>query len=95
MDDKPVSISNAEFAGYEEEEIDRITAAESEKIEQSPVLPGRMAEIEAELGPGEWGEHWITVDDKGDRVYAKVYFGAGRTVALDADGRVVRDFTYA
>lgn len=95
MDDtRPVLISNAEFTGYEEEDIDRLTAAEHDKLSRSPHMPRLRAEIEAELGPGHWEEHWVTLDASGRRVYANVYYGEHRVKAVTAAGDVARDFEY-
>ncbi|MGE5530267.1 MAG: hypothetical protein ACM3X6_14165 [Patescibacteria group bacterium] len=92
--ERPLVITNAEFAGYEEEDIDRITRIEHDKLARSRALPDLKAGIEAEMGPGHWEEHWVTVDADGSRVYADVYFGDHRTAAVTAAGDVVRDFVY-
>ena len=93
-EEQPVLISNAEFTGYEEEDIDRLTAAEHDKLRRSPSFPRLEAEIENELGPGYWEEHWVTLDESGRRVYAHVYYGDHHVRAVTAAGDVVRDFGY-
>ena len=93
-EDRPLVVTNAEFAGYEEEDIDKVTEAEHRKLRNSPVLPGIKAGIEEESGPGHWEEHWVTVDVNGARVYADVFYGDHHVTAVTAAGDVVRDFAY-
>ena len=94
-EDRPVQISNAEFTGYEEEDIDKVTGAEHDKLRRSTVLPRVKMEIEAEHGPGRWEEHWVTLDTSGRRVFADVFYAEDNHVtAVTADGDVVRDFAY-
>ena len=38
-EDRPLVVTNAEFAGYEEEDIDKVTEAEHRKLRNSQVLP--------------------------------------------------------
>lgn len=93
-EETPVQISNADFTGYEEEEIDRLTASEHDKLSRSQHLPRLKAEIENEVGPGHWEEHWVTLDTSGRRVFADVFFGDHHVKAVTAAGDIVRDFSY-
>ena len=91
-DDQPAVISNAEFAGYEEEDIQRLNEAEGKKFGRNPQLSRVKTAVAKEFGPGHWEEHWVTLDDDGRRVYALVYLSNGGTAAVTADGGIVRAF---
>lgn len=94
MDYMPRVIENREFVDLEEEDIQRLNRDEARKFEENPDVGRVMATLEEELGPGRWEEHWLTVDASGRRVYAKVYYGEGRAMAMAADGQVFRELEY-
>lgn len=92
----PRVIENREFVGLEEEDIQRLNRDEAGKFQQNPNISKTMASIEDELGhDGHWEEHWLTVDASGRRVYAKIYYGDDRALAITADGRVIRELDYS
>jgi hypothetical protein len=78
----------------EEEDIQRLNQIEAEKFNQNPDFSKIAASVEERLGPGSWDEHWLTVDDNGRRVYARIYSGDGQALAVTADGRIVRKMEY-
>jgi hypothetical protein len=87
----PRFMSRREFTGLDEDEINRLTAGEQEKLEESPYAMATMDEVESEVGSGgTWEQHWITIDD--DRVYASIYYHGDIGVAVTADGHIVRRF---
>ncbi len=91
----PRIISNREFVEYEEEDIQRINREEASKFDNNPDLIDAMREIESRLGKdGRWEEHWITLDESGSRVYARIYYTSDEAVAIAADGRIVRNMKY-
>ncbi|HYH01994.1 MAG TPA: hypothetical protein VEC37_02755 [Bacillota bacterium] len=91
MSDAPQFIENRYFVELEEEDIQKLNRAEAAKFTENPQFASVAATVEAKLGPGEWSEHWITVDDTGKRVYARLYTTHEHTMAVTADGRVVRE----
>ncbi|MGE5607440.1 MAG: hypothetical protein ACM3YE_17345 [Bacteroidota bacterium] len=91
----PRVIENREFVGLEEEDIQQLNRDEAGKFEQNPDISKTIASLEAELGPnGHWEEHWLTVDASGRRVYAKIYYGDKRALAITSDGRIIRELEY-
>lgn len=85
---KPRIISNREFVAYDEAMIETINQAESAKFAENPMARQVALQVEAELGAGgHWEAHWLTVDDQGSRVYARVYNNDGQQAAITADGR--------
>lgn len=91
----PRVIENREFVGLEEEDIKRLNRAEALKFEQNQNIGQTMALIEEELCyNGHWEEHWLTVDANGQRVYAKIYYGADHALAITSDGRLIRELDY-
>lgn len=91
----PRIISNREFVEYEEEDIQRINREEALKYDGNPDLSVAMREIESRLGTdGHWEEHWLTLDESGSRVYARIYYTPDEAVGIAADGRVVRTMDY-
>jgi hypothetical protein len=91
----PRVIENREFVALEEEDIQRLNRSEAEKFESNPELDRVIAQVEAELGrKGNWEEHWLTIDAKGRRVYARIYYTADRGLALTSDGRIIRELNY-
>ena len=92
----PRIIENRDFVELEEEDIQKLNRSEAAKFDRNPDMEAIMAQVVAETEPhGRWTEHWMTLDDSGRRVYAKVYTAAGHTVAVAADGRVIRDTEFA
>ncbi len=91
---QPMVFENRYFVELEEEDIQRLNREEAAKFEHNPEFPVAAATVEGRLGPGSWDEHWLTVDDSGRRVYARIYSSAGHAVALTADGRIVRETDY-
>lgn len=92
---KPRVFENREFVEFEEEDIQLLNRMEAGKFDQNPELQQVMESIVSEVGePGRWEEHWMTVDRSGRRVYARIYRGPDRAVAVTADGRIIRDFDY-
>jgi hypothetical protein len=92
MEIAPLVIENREFVGLEEEDIQKLNQAETLKFEANPGFAGIAAAVETQYGPGEWGEHWVTVDDSGRRVYARVYSGELHVLAITSDGKIIRQF---
>lgn len=93
--EEPLVIENREFVGYEEEDIQHLNRIEAEKFENNPHLKQVLDSIENELAnSGHWEEHWLTVDNSGRRVYARIYYGKDRAVAVTANGEVVREINY-
>ncbi|HEX7715143.1 MAG TPA: hypothetical protein VF531_14100 [Bacillota bacterium] len=93
---QPRIFENREFVEFEEEDIRRLNRMEAEKFDRNPELRQVMETITAEVGErGRWEEQWVTVDHSGRRVYARIYRGPDRVVAVTADGRIVRDFDYS
>jgi ABC-type dipeptide/oligopeptide/nickel transport system permease subunit len=91
----PRVMENREFVGLEEEDIQRLNRDEAGKFEQNPNLSKIMASLEEELGNnGHWEEHWLTIDASGRRVYAKIYYGAEKALAMTSDGRIIRELDY-
>ncbi len=91
----PRAIENREFVGLEEEDIKRLNRNEAVKFERNPEIGETMVSLEEELGHnGHWEEHWLTVDASGRRVYAKIYYGNDRALALTSDGRIIRELDY-
>ncbi len=90
MDIAPLVIENRYFVELEEEDIQKLNRREAAKFEHNPQFTATASTIESKLGPGEWSEHWITVDDTGKRVYARLYTAHEHSMAVTADGRVVR-----
>lgn len=91
MDRKSDVLTNRTFQDLTQEEVDRVTDDEARKLERSPSLSGAMQEVMDQYGPGgEWQEHWITLDNKGTRVFTRMYLTEHHSVALDAEGQVVR-----
>lgn len=89
----PLVMSSLEFNQLEEDEVDQLTASEREKLEDSAYAMSTMDEIEHDLGAGgTWEQHWITLDSKGARVFANVYYYGDLGIAVTADGEVVRQF---
>lgn len=91
----PRVIENREFVDLEEEDIQRLNREEADKFGRNPNIGKAMAALEAELGGnGHWEEHWLTVDASGRRVYAKIYYGAEKALAIASDGRIIRELDY-
>lgn len=91
----PRIISNREFVEYEEEDIQRLNREEASKFDNNPDVAYAMREIESRLGKGgRWEEHWVTLDESGNRIYARIYYAPDAAVAIAADGRVVRTMDY-
>lgn len=91
----PRVVENREFVGLEEEDIQRLNRDEAGKFEQNPNLSKTMAFLEEELGNnGHWEEHWLTIDASGRRVYAKIYYGDEKGLAVTSDGRIIRELEY-
>ena len=91
----PRVMENREFVGLEEEDIQRLNRDEALKFERNPNISKAMASLEEELGNnGYWEEHWLTIDASGRRVYAKIYYGAEKALAITSDGRIIRELTY-
>ncbi|HEY8464157.1 MAG TPA: hypothetical protein VIM29_09090 [Bacillota bacterium] len=87
----PRFIENRFFVELEEEDIQKLNQTEAMKFTNNPQFDSVAASIEARLGPGKWSEHWITVDQTGKRVYARLYTTEEHTTAVTADGRIVRE----
>lgn len=88
----PRMIENREFVELEEEDIQRLNRSEAAKFNHNPSIPKVMQEVEAKLGEGgEWSEHWITIDASGRRVYARIYSLDENSIAITADGRIVKE----
>lgn len=90
LDIAPLVVENRYFVELEEEDIQKLNHQEAAKFEHNPNFTAVASTLEAKLGPGEWSEHWITVDDTGKRVYARLYTTGEHLMAITADGRVVR-----
>ena len=91
----PRVVENREFVGLEEEDIQRLNRDEAGKFEQNPNLSKTMAFLEEELGNnGHWEEHWLTIDASGRRVYAKIYYGDEKGLAVTSDARIIRELGY-
>ncbi|TCL56498.1 hypothetical protein EDC14_104922 [Hydrogenispora ethanolica] len=91
---QPTVFENRFFVELEEEDIQELNREEAAKFEQNPQFRAAAASVEERLGPGSWDEHWLTVDNSGRRVYARIYSGAGHAIALTADGKIVREMDY-
>lgn len=89
----PLIVENRYFVKLEEEDIQKLNRSEAAKFAANPHFTEIAANIEAKLGHGEWSEHWVTIDNTGKRVYARVYSTDAQTMALTADGRMVRETT--
>lgn len=84
-------FTNRHFQDLTQEEVDRLTDQKSRELEESDPVLNAMTQVEEDFGPGgEWQEHWVTLDNKGTRVFARVYFTEHQSVALNAEGEVVR-----
>lgn len=95
-DFQPRLISNRQFVGYEEEDIQRLNREEAEKFEKNPSMQSILAKIESDLGSGgRWEEHWLTVDAKGSRIYARIYYTENEAIAVAADGHIIRRLNYS
>lgn len=91
----PRVMENREFVDLEEEDIQQLNRREAEKFDHNPDFPAFKREIESRLGsPGHWEEHWLTVDNSGRRVYARIYYAEGKGLAVTSDGRVIRELDY-
>lgn len=91
MEKGPDVFTNREFQDLTQEEVDRLTDAEAHEMEGNPALRQAMRDVEAGYGHGgEWREHWVTLDNKGTRIYARVYFTEHHSVSINAEGEVVR-----
>jgi hypothetical protein len=93
-DYQPTVFENRFFVDLEEEDIQHLNKREAAKFAGNPQFPQAAVAVEERIGPGSWDEHWLTIDNSGRRVYARVYSGAGHAVALTADGKVVREMDY-
>ena len=91
FDITPQFIENRHFVELEEEDIQKLNRIEAAKFRDNPQFASTAATVEAKLGPGEWSEHWISVDDSGKRVYARLYTTNEHMAAVTADGRIVRE----
>lgn len=88
----PLVIENRDFVALEEEDIQKLNRQEAAKFERNPDMAAIMSDVAADADPeGRWEEHWVTVDASGRRVYARVYRSPVHTVAVAADGRIVRE----
>lgn len=84
-------FTNRDFMDLTQEEVHRLSAEQSSILDDSPELPSAMQAVEEEYGPeGEWQDHWVTLDAKGTRVYTRMYLSNNTSVALDANGNIVR-----
>lgn len=93
--EEPLVIENREFVGYEEEDIQRLNRIEAEKFENNPHLKQVLDSIEDELANSRhWEEHWLTLDASGRRVYARIYYGDNKAIAVTAKGEVVKEINY-
>lgn len=91
----PKVMENREFVGLEEEDIQSLNRIEVRKFEKNPNIKQVMSQVEAELGsPGRWEEHWLTTDNNGRRVYARIYYTKDRGAAISSDGQIFREFNY-
>jgi hypothetical protein len=90
MEIVPLMIENRDFVALEEEDIQRLNRAEAFKFEKNHDFIALAASVESKYGPGEWNEHWVTVDDSGKRVYARVFSSDLHTLALTSDGKIIR-----
>lgn len=91
----PRVIENRDFIELEEEDIQRLNSEEASKFELNQDIGEIMNSLEKELGPdGHWEEHWLTLDSAGRRVYAKIYYGKDRALAITSDGRIIRETDY-
>lgn len=91
MEKEQDAFTNREFQDLTQEEVDRLTDAEAREMEGNPALRQAMRDVETRYGPGgEWREHWITLDNKGTRIYARMYFTEHQSVSLDSGGEIVR-----
>ena len=86
----PLMLENRDFVALEEEDIQRLNRAEAFKFEKNHDFIALAASVESKYGPGEWNEHWVTVDDSGKRVYARVFSSDLHTLALTSDGKIIR-----
>lgn len=91
----PLVIENRQFVEYEEEEIQRLNDIEERKFAENSRIQQVKEAVEAELGrTGYWEKHWLTIDSSGRRVYAHIYFGDERALAVTADGRIIKEISY-
>lgn len=88
----PRIIENRQFVALEEEDIQKLNRVEAAKFERNHAMGEIMERVARESGSeGRWHEHWVTLDTSGRRVYARVYEADNLTIAVAADGRIVRD----
>ncbi|NLW59175.1 MAG: hypothetical protein GX073_02375 [Firmicutes bacterium] len=93
--DGPLIIENRQFVEYEEEDIQRLNEIEERKFVENPRVQQVKRAVEAELGrAGHWEKHWLTIDPSGRRVYAHIYFGDDRALAVTADGEIIKEISY-
>lgn len=91
----PRVMENREFVELEEEDIQKLNRSEAVKFDRNPAMEAIMAQVTAESDRnGRWEEHWVTVDASGRRVYARVFSTAGHTVAVAADGKIIRETNF-
>ncbi len=91
---KPRYFENREFVDLTEEEINRITQEEKEKLDSSEEALEAKAEVESEYGSGgTWEQYWIAIDHTGKRVFANIYYRGDIGIAVTADGNIVKAFT--
>jgi len=91
---EPMVIENREFIEYEEEDIQRLNEMEEGKFMANPQIPRIKESVETELGEGHWEKHWLAIDGSGRRVYAHIYYGEDRALAVTADGNIIKEITY-
>lgn len=93
--DGPLVIENRQFVEYEEDDIERLNDTEERKFAENPRVQQVKESVEEELGrAGHWEKHWLTIDPSGRRVYAHIYFGDERALAITADGEIIKEIIY-
>jgi ABC-type dipeptide/oligopeptide/nickel transport system permease subunit len=94
-EERPRYIENRQFVGYEEEDIQKLNKIEQRKFGENLKINEIMDSVVQELGtPGRWEEHWLTIDDSGRRVFARIYYSGEQALALTSDGQIVREVSY-
>ena len=93
--EEPMVIENRQFVEYEEEDIQQLNDNEEQKFVQNPHVQQVLASVEEQLGrDGHWEKHWLTIDPSGRRVYAHIYYGDDRALAVTSDGEIIKEINY-